>query len=219
MRAQSSTRVAALAALVGALACAGNTAKTDTDQAAAARDSTSARDTTQNPSGYRGMERDTSMVPPTQQTPTDTFLQRQGTGGAQDTSGYSGMERVDTTGQGQSQQGQGQNQQGQSQTDTSGMTSDTSAVNPSSQSNPSSAGQSDSTSMNQSSPSSSGQSDSSSQSNPSSTNQSGTSSNNQSGTSSSNQSGTALDSTGMSKTGDTTGYGNSQQGQDSTSHQ
>jgi hypothetical protein len=218
MRVQTSTRVAALAALVGALACAGNTAKTDTDQAAAARDSTSARDTTQNPSGYRGMERDTSMVPPTQQTPTDTFLQRQGTGGAQDTSGYSGMERVDTTGQGQNQQGQGQNQQGQSQTDTSGMRSDTSSVNPSSQSNPSSAGQSDSSSSYQNTPSA-GQSDSTSQSNPSSPNQSDSSANNQSGTSSSNQSGTSLDSTGMSKTGDTTGYSHSHQGQDSTSRQ
>jgi hypothetical protein len=211
MRAQTSTRVAALAALVGALACAGNTAKTDTDQAAAARDSTSARDTTQNPSGYRGMERDTSMVPPTQQTPTDTFLQRQGTGGAQDTSGYSGMERVDTS-------RQGQNQQGQSQTDTSGMRSDTSSVNPSSQSNPSSAGQSDSSSSYQNSPSA-GQSDSTSQSNPSSANQSDSSANNQSGTSSSNQSGAGLDSTGMSKTGDTTGYSHSHQGQDSTSRQ
>jgi trimeric autotransporter adhesin len=213
MRAQITTRFAALATLVGALACAGNTAKTDTDQAAAARDSTSARDTlngdNQNPSGYRGMERDTSMVPPTQQTPTDTFLQRQGTGAAQDTAGYSGMERVDTTGQGQNQQGQNQ---GQTQTDTSGMSADTSSMSPSTnQSNPSSAGQSDS-SYNQNNPSSTGQSDSTSQSNPSSSNESGTSSSNQSGA-------TSLDSTGMSKTGDTTGYGGSQQGQDSTSHQ
>jgi trimeric autotransporter adhesin len=212
MRAQTTTRFAALATLVGALACAGNTAKTDTDQAAAARDSTSARDTlngqTQNPSGYRGMERDTTMVPPTQQTPTDTFLQRQGTGAPQDTAGYSGMERVDTTGQAQ----QGQNQ-GQTQTDTSGMSADTSSMSPSTnQSNPSSAGQSDSSYNNQNNPSSTGQSDSTSQSNPSSSNQSGTSSSNQSGS-------TSLDSTGMSKTGDTTGYGTSQQGQDSTSHQ
>jgi hypothetical protein len=43
------------------------------------------------------MERDTSMVPPAQPSPSDTFLQQQGTGEPQDTSGYSGMERVDTT--------------------------------------------------------------------------------------------------------------------------
>ena len=41
MRVHSSTRFAAMAALVGALACAGNTARdTDTDEAAAARDTT-----------------------------------------------------------------------------------------------------------------------------------------------------------------------------------
>ena len=37
-------------------------------------------------------------------SPADTFLQNQGTGTPQDTSGYSGAERVDTTGQ--AQQGQ-----------------------------------------------------------------------------------------------------------------
>src|SRR3954454_6279926 len=101
MRTNISTRYAALAALAGALACAGNKARTDDtttpDQAAAARDTTSGRDSAngqvQNPPGYRGMERDTSVAPPQQQTPTDTFLQRQGTGAPQDTSGYSGMER------------------------------------------------------------------------------------------------------------------------------
>src|SRR4051794_22001271 len=104
MRVQSSTRYLTLAALAGALACAGNKARTDNgtqpDQAAAARDttSTSTSDTTQNPPGYRGMERDTSVAPTQQQTPTDTFLQRQGQGAPQDTAGYSGMERVDTTG-------------------------------------------------------------------------------------------------------------------------
>jgi hypothetical protein len=117
MRVNSSTRFAAIAALVGALACAGNTAReADTDETAAARDTTTA-DTLggqdQNPSGYRGMETDTTATP--SQQPTDTFLQNQGTGQQADTSGYSGMERVDTTGQG--------NQQGQM--DTTNMNTDT----------------------------------------------------------------------------------------------
>ena len=101
MRIHSSTRYVALAALAGALACAGNKARTDNgpDQAAAARDTTSGRDTTQNPPGYRGMERDTSIAPQRQPTSSDTFLQKQGQGTPQDTAGYSGIERVDTTGQ------------------------------------------------------------------------------------------------------------------------
>jgi hypothetical protein len=101
MRIHSSTRYVALAALAGALACAGNKARTDNgpDQAAAARDTTSGRDTTQNPPGYRGMERDTSLAPQRQPTASDTFLQKQGQGTPQDTAGYSGIERVDTTGQ------------------------------------------------------------------------------------------------------------------------
>jgi hypothetical protein len=100
MRVNSSTRYVALAALVGALACAGNKARTEDnpqpDQAGAARDTTSGQ--TENPPGYRGMERDTTIAP-TGQQPSDTFLQNQGTGQAQDTAGYSGIERVDTTGQ------------------------------------------------------------------------------------------------------------------------
>lgn len=129
MRVNSSTRFAAIAALVGALACAGNTAReADTDETAAARDTTTA-DTLggqeQNPPGYRGMETDTTMTPG-QQQPADTFLQNQGTGQAQDTSGYSGMERVDTTGQQGNQQGQADTTGGMS-TDTTGqMKSDTS---------------------------------------------------------------------------------------------
>lgn len=100
MRVHTSTRFAAMAVFVGALACAGNKARTEgTDQSAAARDTTTTSDTSsQNPPGYRGMERDTSIAPPGQQ-PSDTFLQNQGTGQPQDTSGYSGAERVDTTGQ------------------------------------------------------------------------------------------------------------------------
>ena len=124
MRVNSSTRFAAIAALVGALACAGNTAReADTDETAAARDTTTA-DTLggqdQNPSGYRGMETDTTATP--SQQPTDTFLQNQGTGGQQDTSGYSGMERVDTTGQQGDTTGQmGTDTTGQMNTDTTSM--------------------------------------------------------------------------------------------------
>ncbi len=98
MRVNNSTRYAAIAALIGGLACAGNKARTnDTspNEAAAARDTTSS-DTTQNPPGYRGMERDTTMMPRTGQTASDTFLQKQGQGSPQDTAGYSGIER-DTT--------------------------------------------------------------------------------------------------------------------------
>ena len=84
MRVHSSMRYATLATLVAALACAGNKARTeDTDQAAAAKDTTTVgRDTGQTETG---------------QTPSDTFLQNQGTGTPQDTAGYSGIER-DTTG-------------------------------------------------------------------------------------------------------------------------
>ena len=57
-----------MAALVGALACAGNTARdTDTDEAAAARDTTTTDTLSQNPAGYRGMERDTTIAPPSQE--------------------------------------------------------------------------------------------------------------------------------------------------------
>jgi hypothetical protein len=116
MRVQSSTRFAALAVLFGALACAGNPApEADTDESAAARDTT-VTDTLggdeQNPPGYRGMERDTTIAP-TGQQPSDTFLQDQGVGAPQDTAGYTGMERVDTTGQ------------AQGQTDTTGYGADT----------------------------------------------------------------------------------------------
>jgi hypothetical protein len=135
MRAHSSTRLAAIAVLVGALACAGNTARDEgTDEAAAARDTTTT-DTLggQNPPGYRGMERDTTIMPVERQ-PSDTFLQNQGVGGAQDTSGYTGAERIDTTGQA--------NQPSQTDTtafprdttgavDTTSMTPDTTGYQPS----------------------------------------------------------------------------------------
>jgi hypothetical protein len=129
MRVHSSSRYLALVALAGALACAGNKARTDTgnpDQAAAAPDTTSGRDTTQNPPGYRGMERDTSVAPQHQQTPTDTFLQRQGQGAPQDTAGYSGIERVDTTAR--QTDSSGYNVNPSAARDTSGMSSDSTAV-------------------------------------------------------------------------------------------
>src|SRR3954463_10712023 len=196
MRINSSTRFATLAALVGALACAGNTAKTD--ESAAAKDTTSTgRDTlsgqTENPPGYRGMERDTTQVPAgATQAPVDTFLQKQGTGSPQDTAGYSGMER-DTTGQGQRQsQADTSSMQnnGQSQADTSSM-----------QNNPTNSGVTD-TSMTGGAADTSGYNQSSG---------------NQNSTNPSSSSTSGLDSTGQSKTGDTTGYGQSQQQRDSTS--
>jgi hypothetical protein len=101
MRVLSSTRFAAIALMVGALACARNTEDADTDETAAARDTT-VSDTlggdVQNPPGYRGMERDTAIVPPSEE-PSDTFLENQGIGQPQDTAGYTGLEQVDTTGQ------------------------------------------------------------------------------------------------------------------------
>jgi hypothetical protein len=180
MRINSTTRYATLAAIVGALACAGNKARTDEnpqpDERAAARDTTSGRDTlngqVQNPPGYRGMERDTTVAPPTQQTPSDTFLQNQGEGTPQDTAGYSGIER-DTT---HAQPGR---------TDTTGYGRDTSAVR-------------DTSGMSGMRDSAAVRTD---------TTQSNQSRQNQSG----------LDSTGQSRTGDTTGYSPSQQARDSTS--
>jgi hypothetical protein len=172
MKMNAPTRYATLAALVAGLACAGNTARTDdSDQSAAAKDTTTTtgRDTlngqTENPPGYRGMERDTTQAP-VGQTPSDTFLQNQGTGTPQDTAGYSGIERVDTT--------------GQARTDTTSMSGqDTSGM--SGQDTTGAAG-ADTSSMNQSS---------------------------------NQNSGAQLDSTGMSQTGDTTGY-NQSQSRDST---
>jgi hypothetical protein len=99
MRVHTSTRYATIALLVGGLACASNKARTaDTDQAAAPRDTTRDSAGVQNPPGYRGMERDTTIAPNGQAQPSDSFLQKQGTGTPQDTSGYSGAERVDTSG-------------------------------------------------------------------------------------------------------------------------
>ena len=188
MRMKSSTRYATLAALVGALACASNKARTEDtaqpEQTGAARDTTTTgrdtlagRDTTQNPPGYRGMERDTTMAPSTQPTASDTFLQKQGQGTPQDTAGYSGAERIDTTGQHQANPSEVSPSAGQADTTSgaAGVGRDTSGVTGQDTSGMSGM---DTTRM---------RSDS--------------------GTSSS---GTGLDSTRMSKTGDTTGYGTTQ---------
>jgi hypothetical protein len=151
----SITGYAALAAVLGALACGGQARTEDTpepEEAAAARDT--ATDTlateadtvggeAQNPPGYRGMERDTTLVPPTEEQPSDTFLQQQGQGQPQDTAGYGGLERADTTGQAQPGQtdttGYGQDTTGAAPTDTTQMNqsgldttgTDTTGYNPS----------------------------------------------------------------------------------------
>ena len=128
MRVNSSTRFAAMAALVGALACAGNTARdADTDEAAAARDTTTS-DTlggqAQNRQSDRGMEGDSVRTPQYPET-SDTFLQNQGPGQGQDTSGYSGMERTDTTGQANPNS---QTDPAGAQRDTSSMSQDTTST-------------------------------------------------------------------------------------------
>ena len=93
MTKRSIAGVAAMAMLLGTLACAGGMARED--DTAAAQDTSG----TQNPPGYRGMEQDTTQVPTdVQPTPSDTFLQEQGTGVPEDTAGYSGLEQPDTSG-------------------------------------------------------------------------------------------------------------------------
>jgi hypothetical protein len=138
MRVNSSARLAAACLLAGALACASNTARVD-EETAAAQDTT--QDTTQAPPGYRGMERDTTMLPDTAQAPVDTFLDQQGTGAPADTQGYGGLETPDTTGAAGEQPGQagydttgyGQQQQPPSETGidtTTGMGQDTTTQSP-----------------------------------------------------------------------------------------
>jgi hypothetical protein len=131
MRVHSFTGYAALAALVGALACGGNPetdeVRPETDEAAAARDTTELSDTL-------AQARDTTMPgdtvgqvqTPGERTPTDTFLDQQGVGTPSDTAGYGGLEQVDTTAQAGQQDttGFGQDTTGFGQ-DTSGMTGDT----------------------------------------------------------------------------------------------
>jgi hypothetical protein len=112
---QSITGYAALAAVLAALACGGGKAQPEDtpepDQAGAAAQRDTAAGETEAPPGYQGMERDTTVAPAGEQTATDTFLQQQGQGQPQDTAGYGGLERVDTTG-------------AQTQTDTTGAAAD-----------------------------------------------------------------------------------------------
>jgi hypothetical protein len=92
MRAHISVRCSALTLLTVGLACSSTTARVDNTRTAAAQDTAA----TQNPPGYRGMERDTTTVPAAPETPVDTLLQRQGTGATHDTTDYLHIER-DTT--------------------------------------------------------------------------------------------------------------------------
>ena len=93
MRKRSTAGLAAAAMLFGTLACAGGMARED--DTAAAQDTSEA----QNPPGYRGMEQDTTQQPTdSQPTAADTFLQEQGTGVPEDTAGYGGLEKPDTSG-------------------------------------------------------------------------------------------------------------------------
>jgi hypothetical protein len=111
MTKRSTAGLAAAAMLFGTLACASGMAREE--ETAAAQDTSE----TQNPPGYRGMERDTTQVPPdSQPTPSDTFLQEQGTGTPEDTAGYGGLERPDTSG------GAAQDTSGAGWSDTTGAT-------------------------------------------------------------------------------------------------
>lgn len=89
MRVPSTLSLATVALLVGGLGCSASTMAKPDESIGAARDTstTTARDTgVQNPPGYRGMERDTTAVPPgAASQPVDT----------------SGALEKDTTGQGQ----------------------------------------------------------------------------------------------------------------------
>ncbi len=95
MKMRTTAGLGAMALMLGSLACASTMAKPEDQAGAAPQDTSDA----QNPPGYRGMERDTTQAPTdSQPTPSDTFLQQQGTGVPEDTAGYSGLEHPDTTG-------------------------------------------------------------------------------------------------------------------------
>jgi hypothetical protein len=105
--------LAAAALLISTLACAGTGLPREEDTGAAPADTTE----TQNPPGYRGMERDTTQVPEDSlKQPVDTFLEQQGTGTPSDTAGYGGLEHPDTTG------AAAQDTSGTGMTDTTGTT-------------------------------------------------------------------------------------------------
>jgi hypothetical protein len=96
MRAHLSVRFPVLTLLTVGLACSSTTARVDNTRTATAKDTAS----TENPPGYRGMERDTTTVPTAPATPVDTLLQRQGTGATHDTTDYLRIERDTTLEQG-----------------------------------------------------------------------------------------------------------------------
>lgn len=119
MRVHAFTGYSAVAILIGALACAGNP---EPDEAAAARDTTEVSDTLAQVRDTMagGMAGDTigQVQTPGERSPSDTFLDEQGVGAPQDTAGYGGLERADTT--------------GGAQTDTTGVNqTDTTGYNPS----------------------------------------------------------------------------------------
>jgi hypothetical protein len=124
MRVYAFTGYSAVAILIGALACAGNP---EPDEAAAARDTAQVRDTVAQvrDTVEGGMAGDTigQVQTPGERAPSDTFLDQQGVGTPQDTAGYGGIERTDTT--------------GAAQTDTTGVApgaeTDTTGYNPSQQ--------------------------------------------------------------------------------------
>jgi hypothetical protein len=91
---KSTAALAAMAWLLGSLACAGGSANED-DTAAAPQPDTA--QVTEPPPGYSGMEQDTTGAEP-QPTGVDTFLNEQGTGVPTDTAGYGGLEQPDTSG-------------------------------------------------------------------------------------------------------------------------
>lgn len=135
-----STRYAALALLVGGLACAGNP---EPDEAAAARDTTEVRDTLVQ-ARDTAMAGDTTAITgdttgqvqtPGERAPSDTFLDQQGVGAPQDTAGFGGLERGDTTGAAQTDTtGAGvPDTSGALGPDTTGVNTDTTGYNPSQQ--------------------------------------------------------------------------------------
>lgn len=131
-----STRYAALALLMGGLACAGNP---EPDEAAAARDTTEVRDTLVQ-ARDTAMAGDTTAITgdttgqvqtPGERAPSDTFLDQQGVGAPQDTAGYSGMERADTAAADTT--AAARDTSGAFGADTTGVNTDTTGYNPSQQ--------------------------------------------------------------------------------------
>jgi hypothetical protein len=94
MRAHIPGRYAALALLLGGLACAGN--KANEDGTVVAQDTTRAQDT----SAYKGMERDTTAIPAPSPTDTTSYKPAPAPANPSDSASSSGVGRADTlTGQ------------------------------------------------------------------------------------------------------------------------